>query len=86
MSVPVHGVVALTVYVIVAEPTLFAVTTPEELTEAMALFEEVQVPPEFPLLVKFNVLPTQTSEAPLITPASEGETIVGENVKGHASP
>jgi len=48
-----------TVYVIVAFPELIALTKPVELTVAIAVFEELHVPPAFPVVVNAEVPPGQ---------------------------
>jgi hypothetical protein len=70
----VQGEVAFTVYVIVAVPVATAVTTPEELTVATAVFEDDHVPPVFPFEAKEVVPVSQIVEDPLIVPAF-GEAI-----------
>ena len=65
----------LTVYVIVALPELTALTTPVAFTEAIALFEELHVPPEIPVVVRLDEPPGQIDEVPLIVPAVKGTSI-----------
>jgi hypothetical protein len=65
-----------TVYVIVAVPAETPETTPEELTVAIAVFEDVHEPPVLPLLVKVVVEPEQTVWVPLSVPALAPGTTV----------
>ena len=69
-----------TVYVIVAEPTATPITTPEALTVAMEVFDEVHAPPASPFEVIAVELPTHTLEVPLKVPASGPAVTVMESV------
>jgi hypothetical protein len=70
----------LTVYEIVAEPTETPVTTPEALTVAMEVFDEVHAPPASPFDVMVVVFPTHTLAVPLNVPASGPAVTVMESV------
>ena len=61
-------------------------TTPEALTVAMELLDEVHVPPFMPLEVNAEVPPIQTDEDPLNVPASAGATTFGVNDWLHVNP
>ena len=69
-----------TVYVIVTEPAATPETTPEALTVAMELFDEVHAPPVSPFDVIIVVFPTQTLAVPLKVPASGPGVTVIESV------
>ena len=49
----------VTVYVIVAVPAVTPLINPILVTVAIAVFDELQVPPVFPLLVNVVSCPTQ---------------------------
>ena len=60
-----------------AVPTLTPVTTPDELTVATAMLDDVHVPPGSPLDDIAVVFPTQTDELPLKEPAfAPVETVI----------
>ena len=79
-SDPEHEPDPFTVYVIVAEPTATPVTTPEALTVAMELLDEVHAPPVSPFDVIVVIFPTHTLAVPLKVPASGPGVTVTENV------
>ncbi len=64
----------------VAEPAATPVTTPEALTVAIEVLEEVQAPPGSPFEVIVVVFPTQTVAVPLKIPASGPAVMVMESV------
>ena len=64
----------------VAEPAATPVTTPEALTVAIEVFDEVQAPPGSPFEVIVVVFPAQTVAVPLKVPASGPAVTVMESV------
>jgi hypothetical protein len=79
-SDPVQEPDPFTVYVIVTEPTATPVTTPEALTVATEVFDEVHAPPVSPFEVIVVVFPTHTLAVPLNVPASGPAVTVMESV------
>ena len=62
------------VYRIVAVPADKPVTTPDELTDAVDVFELLQTPPDV-ASVKVVVLPTQTDFVPLMDAGAAGKAL-----------
>ena len=64
----------------VADPAAIPVTTPEALTVAMEVLEEVQAPPASPFEIIVVEFPAHTVAVPLKVPASGPAVTVMESV------